>query len=63
MDTQALRELLLVFGGPLKHQFPVDTSVPLDIKLRLERLRLEELLREARRADIPGYDRKAAGRG
>ena len=63
MDTQSLRELLLVFGGPLKHRFPVDTAVPLDIKLQLERLRLEELLREARRPDMPGYDRKAAAGG
>jgi hypothetical protein len=63
MDTQSLRELLLVFGGPLKHQFPVDTAVPLDIKLRLERLRLEELLREARQQSMSGYDRKAGGHG
>jgi hypothetical protein len=62
MDTQSLRELLLVFGGPLKHEFPVDMAVPLEIKLRLERLRLEELLREARHQYMPANDRRAAGR-
>jgi hypothetical protein len=63
MDTQSLRELLLVFSGPLKHEFQVNADVPLEIKLRLERLRLEELLREARRSNMPGHDLKAAGRG
>jgi hypothetical protein len=58
MDNHSQRELLLVFSGPLNHHFPVDAGVPLEIKLRLERLRLEELLREARRQTLCGGERE-----
>jgi hypothetical protein len=61
MDNNSQRELLLVFSGPLDHHFPVDAGVPLEIKLRVERLRLEELLREARRQTQRGGEREMLG--
>jgi hypothetical protein len=44
MDTGSTATFVALFSERLNDEFHVDAWVPLDIKLRLERLRLKELL-------------------
>jgi len=44
MDDRTARELVRAFAPKLQNEFYLDPFVPLDIKLRLERLRLREML-------------------
>jgi hypothetical protein len=48
MDDGVGRELIRAFAPRLQSEFYVEASVPLEIKLRLERLRLREMLEDMR---------------
>jgi hypothetical protein len=41
------KELMRVTGGQLKTEFRVEPTIPLEIKLWVERLRLAELIRDS----------------
>jgi len=62
MDDGAVRELVRAFQPRLQNEFFVEATVPLEIKLRLERLRLREMLEDMRcaGADFLGTDCLAA---
>jgi hypothetical protein len=45
MDKGFTKELMRVTGGQLKTEFRVEPTIPLEIKLWVERLRLAELIR------------------
>jgi hypothetical protein len=59
MDLASI-ELLRAFSGALRKDLPVDTGLPLNVKLPLERLRLVELLAEAHARTVAAEPLRAA---
>lgn len=49
MDDRTAREMVRAFAPRLQNDYYVEPFVPLEIKLRLERLRLREMLDDMRR--------------
>ena len=61
MDDGDARELVRAFAPRLQNEFCLETLLPLEIKLRLERLRLREMLEEMRCTGAPCLDTAALG--